>query len=117
MRYMFLIYGDEAAIAAASVEESERSLAKNMAVLQEASEKEVLISVGALHPTNDSTTIRMKDESVITTDGPFAETKEQLGGYYILECRDLDEAIAWAAKMPACAGGCVEIRPMIEMPA
>lgn len=117
MRYMFLIYGDEAAIAAASDEESRESLAKNMAVLQEATAKGVLAAVGALQPTSTSTTIRSKGETVLTTDGPFAETKEQLGGYYILDCRDLDDAISWASKMPACAGGCVEIRPMIEMPA
>lgn len=116
MRYMFLIYGDESAIAAATAEDTEQSLAKNMAVLQEATAKGVLAGVGALNPTSTSTTVRMKSDALMTTDGPFAETKEQLGGYYILDCLDLDEAISWAAKMPACAGGCIEIRPMIEMP-
>lgn len=117
MQYMFLIYGAEAAVASATADESEKNLAKNMAVLQAASAKGVLVGVGALMPTSSSTTVRMRQNELLTTDGPFAETKEQLGGYYILNCRDLDEAIGWAAQMPACGGGCIEIRPMIDLPA
>lgn len=117
MHYMFLIYGNEAAIAEATPEEMEASLAKNQAILGKAAAKGVLVGVGALLPTSNSTTVRVKQGALLTTDGPFAETKEHLGGYYILDCRDLDEAIGWAAEMPACAGGCIEIRPMLELPA
>lgn len=116
MQYMFLIYGSEAAIAGESPAEMEQSLAKNSALVEEAGRLGVLVGLGALHPTSTATTVRMKDSQILTTDGPFAETKEQLGGYYILECKDLDDAIAWAARMPMCGGGCVEIRPQLEIP-
>ena len=116
MHYMFLIYGNETAIAETAPEEMEQHIAKNWSVVEEATRRGVLVGVGALQPTSTSTTIRPKDGKVLTTDGPFAETKEQLGGYYILDCADLDEAIGWAAKMPACGGGCVEIRPLVEIP-
>lgn len=116
MKYMFLIYNNEAAVAASTEAETQANVAKNMAVLEEASAKSVLAGVGALQPTSTSTTVRFRNTEVLTTDGPFAETKEQLGGYYIIECKDLDEAIVWASKMPACGGGSIEIRPMMELP-
>jgi hypothetical protein len=63
-----------------------------------------------------ATTVRIRDGKVVTTDGPFAETKEQLGGFYLLEAKDLDEAIQWASKIPGCQwGGSIEVRPLIEM--
>src|SRR5262249_18001351 len=69
-----------------------------------------------LMPTAMATTVRVNDGKVLTTDGPFAETKEQLGGFYLFDCKDLDEAIAWAAKIPGCQwGGSIELRPVIEM--
>jgi len=116
MQYMFLIYGDEAAIAATPQEEMEPHIAQNWSVVEEATRRGVLGGVGALQPTSTSTTVRVTGGKAITIDGPFAETKEQLGGYYILDCENLDEAIAWAAKMPACGGGCIEIRPLVEIP-
>jgi hypothetical protein len=73
-----------------------------------------------LEPSATATTVRVQEGGVVVTDGPFAETKEQLAGYYILDCEDLDEALAWAAKIPTgCAGaaGCVEVRPIRQMPA
>jgi hypothetical protein len=72
-----------------------------------------------LHPTATATTVRIAGGKPLVLDGPFAETKEQLAGYYILDCKDLDEAIGWAAKIPtACKGGegCVEIRPIMALP-
>ncbi|MHB8620705.1 MAG: YciI family protein [Chloroflexota bacterium] len=69
----------------------------------------------ALHPSSTATTIRVRDEKVLTTDGPFAESKEQLGGFYLLECKDLDEAIQWAAKIPNARDGAIELRPVVEM--
>jgi hypothetical protein len=71
-----------------------------------------------LEPTATATTVRVQNGKVLITDGPFAETKEQLAGYYILDCQDLDEALAWAAQIPTgCRGGagCVEVRPIREM--
>ena len=73
----------------------------------------------ALHPSPTAKTVRVRNDKPLVTDGPFAETKEQLAGYYILDCQDLDEALSWAAKIPtACAGaaGCIEIRPIREFP-
>ena len=71
-----------------------------------------------LEPTSTATTVRLKDGNVVVTDGPFAETKEQLAGYYILDCKDLDEALEWAARIPSSCGGaagCVEVRPIHEV--
>jgi hypothetical protein len=70
------------------------------------------IAGDALHPTSDATTVRVRDGKAITTDGPFAETKEQLGGYYLVDCKDLDEAIEASARMPVGPHGTVEIRPV-----
>jgi hypothetical protein len=67
----------------------------------------------ALHPVNTATTVRVRDGKTLTTDGPFAETREQLGGYYVLECKDLDEAIEAAAKIPGAKHGSIEIRPLM----
>ena len=65
-------------------------------------------------PTNTATTVRVRNGKLLTTDGPFAETKEQLGGYYLMNCKDLDEAIALAARIPAASDGSIEIRPIME---
>ena len=72
-------------------------------------------ATGKLQPTSTTTTVREKNGKLITTDGPFAETKEQLGGYHIVECKDLDEAIAIAGRIPTLrAGGAIEVRPLVE---
>ncbi len=70
----------------------------------------------ALNPTETATTVRVRDGKTITVDGPFAETKETLGGFYLIEADDLDEAIEWAAKIPSAPCGSVEIRPIMEIP-
>ena len=70
----------------------------------------------ALLPTETATTVRVRDGKTITVDGPFAETKESLGGFYLIEAADLDEAIAWAAKIPSAPHGSVEIRPIMDIP-
>jgi len=69
----------------------------------------------ALHPNPTATSVRVRDGQTMTTDGPFAETKEGLGGFYLLECADLDEALAWAARCPGSRYGTVEVRPVIDM--
>ncbi len=70
----------------------------------------------ALQPTSTATTVRVREGKVSTTDGPFAETREQLGGFYLLEARDLNEAIQTAARIPGASLGCVEVRPIREFP-
>jgi hypothetical protein len=118
MRYMFLIYSQETP-EPNSPEEQAKVMEAHHAVLTETAQKGVLRGAAPLKPTSTATTVRTRNGSAFTTDGPFAETKEQLAGYYILECKDLDEAIDWARKIPtACKGGegCVEIRPLIDIP-
>ena len=115
MRYMLLIYSNEKSMEARSVEEQERIAAGHRAVMEEMTRRGILRGAEPLEPTRVATTVRTENSRVIVTDGPFAETKEQLAGYYILDCKDLDEALEWAAKIPtACAGGagCVEVRPI-----
>jgi hypothetical protein len=118
MRYMFLIYSPEAGEAAAT-DEARHAAAQHRAVIDEASRLGVLRGADPLKPTDTATTIRAEGRKAVITDGPFAETRERLGGYYILECRDLDDAIEWARKIPtACQDGegCIEIRPIHETP-
>lgn len=115
MKYACLIYSSEAANAEllpAGSPEFNEMIAGYMAFGEEAGAAGVLLDGDALTDTTTSTTVRVRDGEISTTDGPFAETKEQLGGFYLLECKDLDEAIAWAAKIPTAAHGCVEVRPV-----
>jgi len=119
VRYMFLIYSRETDMAQMSVAEREQLRTTHWALMDETRAKGVFQGAEPLHPTATATTVRMEGGSPLVLDGPFAETKEQLAGYYILDCKDLDEAIAWAAKIPtACRGstGCIEIRPMMGLP-
>ena len=69
----------------------------------------------ALESVSTATTVRVRDGETLTTDGPFAETKETLGGYYVIDCKDLDEALAWAAKIPSATFGSIEVRPVADM--
>jgi len=115
MQYMFLIYTHEDVVARESAEEMARISAGHAAVMAETSKRGILRGADPLQSTSTATTVRMQDGKVLVTDGPFAETKEHLAGYYILDCENLDEAIEWASKIPtACGGleGCVEIRPI-----
>ena len=119
MRYMFLIYSRERDFAEASAEDREKIKAGHWAVMDETRAKGILHGAEPLHPTATATTVRVEGGKPLVLDAPFAETKEQLAGYYILDCRDLDEAIGWAAKIPtACRGGegCIEIRPIADLP-
>src|SRR5579871_78670 len=115
---MFLIYSKERS-EPLSPEVRETVQTNHLAVMQEAKAKGVLVAVEGLKPTHTATTIRYHDGRAVTLDGPFAETKEQLAGYYIINCKDLDEAIEWGKRIPtACKGadGCIEIRPVAELP-
>lgn len=116
MKYALLIAGDEAAQAAAPPEALEAMTAAFMAYAEELNSAGVVRAMERLSPSSTATTVRGKDGSAVTTDGPFAETKEQLGGFFVIECADLDEAIAWASKVPSVArGGAIEVRPILEM--
>ena len=119
MRYMFLIYSVENPDGPSTTDIAVRGIMEgHRAVLSESAAKGVLRSADPLKPTSTATTVRMRDGSALITDGPFAETKEQLAGYYIIECANLDEAIEWARKIPTgCKGdeGCIEIRPIVEI--
>ena len=115
MRYIMLIYSEERA-AEMSAEEICQLTERHKKLMEETARKGILLGAEPLGRTSTATTVRMaQDGKPLITDGPFAETKEALAGYYILECPNLDEAIEWAAKIPtSCRGGagCIEIRPM-----
>jgi len=114
MRYLLLIYQDEVAHSQWSQEELAAEYEAYNAFGPEA-QKIAPMQVGeALLPTKTATTIRVRDGKTLTTDGPFAETKEQLGGFYLFDCQDLDQAIELAAKIPAATDGSIEIRPVME---
>jgi hypothetical protein len=118
MRYMFLVYSVESDDAQATSDEMKDAAHRHHLVMEEAGARGVLLAADPLRPTRTAITVRKRGGKAVTMDGPFAETKEQLGGYYIIDCESLDEAIAWAAKIPtACHGaeGCIEIRPIQEM--
>jgi len=119
MRYMLLIYSNETAQSQRTPEEQQACRDGHYAVRDGTKKAGILRAAEPLHPTSTATTVRLQNGKPIFTDGPFAETKEQLAGYYILDCKDLDEAISWASKIPtACRGGdgCVEIRPIADLP-
>ena len=119
MRYMMLIYSKEQP-GGPGREMAERNYAGHMALMQEAASKGAFVAAEPLSPTSTATTVRVENGKALITDGPFAETKEQLAGYYILNCANLDEAIEWASRIPTvCKGaeGCVEIRPLPGIPA
>jgi hypothetical protein len=111
MLYVFLLHSDPNAEWPADIIE------QHLAVWREATAAGAYVSSEALGTDRrTATTVRVRGGKVIATDGPFAETKEVLGGYYLLDCRDLDDARAWAAKIPDAKYGSVEIRPVMEVP-
>ena len=114
MKYAFTIYGDESRRESASEEDLQAVSQAYGAVTQEMNEKGVFVAGDGLYPTQTATTVRVREGDREVTDGPFAETKEQLGGFYVLDVKDLDEAIEWAAKIPGAHSGCVEVRPVIQ---
>jgi hypothetical protein len=117
MRYMMLIYSQEDE--SVTHDDVSAVAAAHRAVMEEARQRGVFCAAEPLQASVTATTLRVHGGATMVTDGPFAETKEQLAGYYILDCEDLDEALAWAARIPtACAGriGCVEVRPIREFP-
>jgi hypothetical protein len=111
VRYLLLICGDDQAHAAMEADGS--FVASCHAWADELRERGVLLALAGLQPPGDATTVRLRDGEVLLTDGPFADTKELIGGFSLVECADLDEALEVAAKHPAAGYGSIEIRPLL----
>ncbi|MCB9676380.1 MAG: YciI family protein [Alphaproteobacteria bacterium] len=114
MQYVALIYDVEDRPQSPS--EFEEMMGGYFAFNETARGQGALLGGEALEPSSTATTVRVRDGEVLLTDGPFAETREALGGFYLLECRDLDHAIELAAKIPGASTGCVEVRPVLHIP-
>ena len=112
MRYMLLIYLDEQALDEA---EREQCYEESTRLAHQINATGQYLAAAPLHPTSTATSVRVREGKRLVTDGPFAETREQLGGYFLVEARDLDEAIAIAARIPMARQGTVEIRPVVEI--
>ena len=115
MRYALLICSDETVMEAMSPKEAQASMAKYVAWGEEMGKRGLLQGGERLRPTTDATSVQVREGEVLTSDGPFAETKEQIGGFYLVDCKDLDEAIEVASKIPAAHNGTIEVRPIWEM--
>jgi len=114
MQYLCLIYEDEKAWQKMPTAESEKIIGEFHAYTETIRQSGHYAGGNALQPTHTATTVRVRQGKVATTDGPFAETKEQLGGYYLLKARDLNEAIQLASRIPGARFGSVEVRPIVE---
>jgi len=114
MKYMMLIYTDPAAGPAVGTPEQAAAQQEWMQYSQELAATGSLLAGDALQGTETATTVRVRAGDTLTTDGPFAETKEVLGGFYMIDVDGLDEALAWAARMPNITYGSVEVRPLME---
>lgn len=111
MKYMLLMYASESEAPEYTPEEYQVVAQAWQALDKEARAAGVLVSDSGLAPVTDATTVRIRNGKTLTTDGPFAETYEQLAGYFLFDCKDLDEAINWAARIPMAKYGSIEIRP------
>ena len=114
MKYMLLIYNNPSEAPKLSPEEEQADMNAWFAFGTEAEKAGVMVSNEGLYPVTDATTVRVRAGKTLTTDGPFAETHETLGGYYLLDCKDLDDAIVWAAKIPGAKYGSIEVRPVMS---
>ncbi|MEZ4361463.1 MAG: YciI family protein [Kofleriaceae bacterium] len=116
MQYMLLIYDNEKTWSTFSEAEQGQIFSEFMQFTADIKKSGHLIAGDALQPVHTATTVRLRDGKTSKTDGPFAETKEQLGGYYLIEAKDLDEACAIAARIPSCRHGSIEVRPVMSYP-
>jgi hypothetical protein len=115
MRYALLIYAKEQEWAAQSEEQAQAVNQEYLAFTKDIIDRGLMKGGEALQATATATTVRVRDGDTLTTDGPFAETKDQLGGFYLVDCRDLDEAIELAARIPDARRGSIEIRPVMDV--
>ena len=116
MKYLLTIYLDESRWTDASPEDVQQTMAAYGAFGEAAAAAGVMVGGEGLQPSSTATTVRVRDNETITTDGPFAETREQLGGYYLIEAKDLDEATGIAARIPSARDGSIEVRPIQPAP-
>jgi hypothetical protein len=112
MTYMLLVYLDENAL---SESEREQCYADSAQLAQQMHASGQYLAAAPLHPTSTATSVRVRDTKSLITDGPFAETREQLGGFFLIDARDLDEAIAIASRVPAAKVGTIEVRPVMNI--
>jgi hypothetical protein len=117
MKYLLMIYGDESAIKAADKAQTEQVLAAYGAYLDAMKKAGVVVGTNRLQFSSTATTVRVANGRTQVLDGPYAETKEQLGGYLLIDVPDLDTALSWAARCPGASSGVVEVRPIWEMQA
>jgi hypothetical protein len=113
MQYMCLIYSDESSWQSRSEEEQNKIGTDYFAFTKSIQDSGNMVAGDALQPTSTATTVRVRNGETLVTDGPFAETKEQLGGYYLIEAKDADEALGIAARIPGASHGSVEVRPVM----
>ena len=116
MKYLLLIYENEANFAKVPEAEQGKIFQEYMDYTRDIRKTGHYLAGQALQPVSSATTVRVKDGKTLTTDGPFAETREQLGGFYMVEAKDLDEAIKLAARIPAARTGTIEVRPIMPTP-
>jgi len=114
MQYLLLIYSREGDEPTPGTPQGDQHLNAYFKLTEDMGQAGVMLGGNALEGVSTATTVRVRDGKMQTTDGPFAETKEQLGGYYLLDCKDLDEAIAWAGRIPSARFGSVEVRPVMK---
>jgi hypothetical protein len=117
MKYLCLIYSQEARMATMSKAESDAMMAEYFAFTESIRKSGHYVAGEALQPVHTATTVRIRNGKLSTTDGPFAETKEQLGGFYMIEARDLNDALQVASRIPSARDGCVEVRPIEDFTA
>jgi len=117
MQYLLMIHDDEAKFERMSEQEARDLLAEYGAFTAAIRESGAFVGANRLRPVTTAATVRIRDGEQVVTDGPFAETKEQLGGYYLIDVETLDEALEWAAKIPSARLGSIEVRPIMQIPA
>lgn len=116
MQYMALIYADETAWDALSPEDREVAYSRYRALANDAREAGVMAGGNELGSTRDATTVRVRSDETLVSDGPYAEVKEALGGFFVLECDSMESALDWAARIPAAGYGAIEVRPVYVDP-
>ena len=114
MKYLCLIYDEESKLAAMPKDEADAFMGGYFAFTEQLRAAGQYVAGEALHPVHTATTVRIRGGRLATTDGPFAETREQLGGFYLVEARDLNEALQIAARIPSAHTGTIEVRPVVD---